>query len=407
MVAPLLHRYLLEWARGAGIIWSWLVAGGVMLGVLSGGYQMDLLFTQPYMLGLMLGLIGLLGLERMARAGQATRRGRAVWAMAGSGLLLLALWVNLAGVVVLGSAFAWKQISGGGWRRERQGWAWVQAVVLGGVYLLADGLRRFAESRSEYGWLPMDEWPGGAWTLLQHANEAASPATIPTLLGLALIGLLVGGWRGETAAIRRTVVQAGACVGLAALYLAVVSANEHVRSNGTAYRYALPAFVLLLTAGAMTSGLAISSLRGSVRGALTAALAALVVWGAVQRHGPPSYAETRRFVDQKFDRGSDELLESGATLVLGQYWDVWHTVFHANLRRYESDQPMTIYGLAHRGDVTRPLWSPLPVGARIAVPRTPESEAEVAFFVRHFGLPALRKVQETPRFTIYATLPGG
>ena len=420
LLVPLLHQLLLgrcvvtscgddqvDIRRGAGeaLLWSWLVGAGLLLAVASGGYQMDLLFTQPYAAGLAVGLAGLLAMGREPRR---SWRLSILTLVLGGALLFLSLWVNLAGVVLLGPLLLWRQVSDGISRRWQHPWNSAQWAAMGGAYAGADALRGLAEHRSDYGWLPVGDWPAATATLLGHTAEAASPATGPTLLGLVILGLGVHAlWPVPLPLVRRILVQAAGLLIVAGGYLVCVSANQHVSANGLAYRYALPAFVLLLAAAALISGLALRGRHLAIRWLLMLTLAGGVVAGMHHRYGGPSYANAHRLVDQKLGSFTDELLAHDATLVMGQYWDVWHAVFHANLTLHERGEGRRVYGIAHRGNALRPLWWPLDAEDRIAVRRTPKSLAEVEALSRQFDLPPLHQTAATEHWQFYSPVVTG
>ena len=416
LVVPMLHQYLLrpgcpddetsddESKKTAGrwaVVWSWLVGSTVLLGVASGGYQMDLFFTQPYGLGLVLGVGGMLVLDRLWRI---TARG---WRPTLLGILLLSLsaWVNLAGLIVLGPLTVWRIVTRRGWAGLIRSRGWVQLLAVGAAGLLGNRLRLWSPSSQEYGWLPIHEWPEETWRLIENAARAASPATGEALLLLAVLGLASQIIRPDTAHARRIGGQALGLLGIALLHLIVASANRHVANNDTAYRYALPAFLLTLTAAAIISSLmwvGRPRLGWPVAGVLLAGLLGLAL---ALRHGPPSYPRVRDAVDQKFGLQTQALLATEADFVAGQYWDVWHAVFHANLTLYENGAARRIYGLTHRGDAARDRWPPIDSRTLIAVPRTPESREHRDDTFRHFALPPLRQVEATDAFELWSPIP--
>ena len=427
LVIPMLHRYLLAPATDPGLnaadaadasgagpggggggggrwsmVWSWLVGAIVLLAVASGGYQMDLFFTQPYAVGLVLGVGGLLVLDRLWRV---RRHGWAPTSI-GAALLTLSLWVNLAGVVILGPLLVWRIVSSVGWRGLFRSRGWVQLLPMGLAAYVGDRLRDVSGQRHDYGWLPVHEWPEEAWHLIEHAAAAASPATGDVLLLAAVLGLVSQVIRPDTPRARRVGRQAAGLLGIALFYLVVASANRHVANNGTAYRYALPAFVLILSAAAMVSGLMWVGRPRIGWPLATLAAVALLGLGLVLRHGTPSYDRARRVIDEKFGQHTRALLDTDADFVAGQYWDVWHAVFHANLTLYERGQARRLYGMTHRGDAARDRWPALNAATLIAVPRTPESlEQRDPTFV-HFNIADLRQTRTAGPFELWSPRPG-
>jgi hypothetical protein len=108
-------------------------------------------------------------------------------------------------------------------------------------------------------------------------------------------------------------------------------------------------------------------------------------------------------MDQKFGSDTRTLLDNHCTHVLGDYWEVWGKVFHANLTQYESGSSQVLWGLTFRSQVTRDLWLPPLDGGLVAVVRSPKSEEGWLREAESLQLPALRAVRETPTVRILAT----
>ena len=195
------------------------------------------------------------------------------------------------------------------------------------------------------------------------------------------------------------------------LFLQVAAGSQHIKDNGLAFRYGLPVFVLMLTAATLLSGLAVVHLKPWKRHLATLAWVGVIVVGFGLRYGGPSFRGVHEAIDARFGQPTSELLASGATLVLGQYFEVWEAVFHANLTLYEKGEARRLYGLAHRGDVYPAAVGT--AGRRTTASRyrrTAESAADLAPQSRHFGLPPLERIEQTPFWDIYrpmATDPQG
>src|SRR5439155_19265561 len=80
----------------------------------------------------------------------------------------------------------------------------------------------------------------------------------------------------------------------------------------------------------------------------------------------PSAASVTQSLDEKFGGMTPEILKSGATVIAGDYWTVWPSVFHANLRSYRQTRHTEIYGLTYRSAVTDDLWVSRPSNLLIA-----------------------------------------
>jgi hypothetical protein len=54
---------------------------------------------------------------------------------------------------------------------------------------------------------------------------------------------------------------------------------------------------------------------------------------------------------------------------VGDYWDVWPAVFHANWVRFERREPGQLWGITGRSGATERLWRPaLDASARVCAP---------------------------------------
>jgi hypothetical protein len=125
---------------------------------------------------------------------------------------------------------------------------------------------------------------------------------------------------------------------------------------------------------------------GGQRAANALVLAALIPV-MLFRFGPPSPARARAALDAGLGKYSEEILASGATHVIGNFWRVWPAVFHTNLLLYERGEARRVWGITYRSAPTRSLWTPADWSrARFAV-LGPDGEAEWAR--RHFGMPPL------------------
>jgi hypothetical protein len=93
----------------------------------------------------------------------------------------------------------------------------------------------------------------------------------------------------------------------------------------------------------------------ATQAAVAATLCVFVTAAVV--YGFPSRGRVQRDMDAKFGAYTQDIIDSHATLVAGDYWTVWPAVFHANLMLYRRHEPRMIYGLGYRSGPTGDLWS--------------------------------------------------
>ena len=116
-------------------------------------------------------------------------------------------------------------------------------------------------------------------------------------------------------------------------------------------------------------------------------------------YGLPSPARARAEVDHALGARTANILTSGATHVLGDYWAVWPSVFHANLTLYEQKSDRRIWGISHRSWATHDQWAATPATQmRFAVPK---GDLLWDHWRQEYALPRLIQVEALPTVDIY------
>ena len=396
LVFPLVHAHLLGW-RTAPI--SGALGAAVFLLASPECFHLDyLLANQPYAVSGCLGLLGLLAMEP-----ESDNRQRIVIRRLVAGLLLfLAFWVNLAGVFIIAPLFILKLFFGGTPVDRRR-----KILSSGSTVILATALANWVITvgypyHEDYGWTPPSAWLQNSTALLHNVYQVISPAFLICLLALACIGTaarLFGGNQGKN----HQYFRAGLILVLSALfYLMLAAASAHVRQGEFPYRYAIPSLVLLVAAATIFASQAGARLSPRWRGSLVAALMLGLMTGVTLRYGPPSFTHVRLLIDQKFGANTKVLRNNHCTHVLGDYWDVWETVFHANLVNYESGSQQVIWGITARSQVTKDLWFPLLKGGRLAVLQTSKSDRDWQQEALTYQLPELKPVAESNQIRVFS-----
>lgn len=397
MVFPLAHAYFLGW-RTASL--SAVAGAGVFL--LAGPdawHKHYLLASQPYAVSGCLGLLGLmaLGSESRSRFRVAIR-----WIVAAF-LIFLAFWVSLAAVFFIAPLHIMYSFL---CRTERR----VQHLLRGLSIITLAAIANWVITVNytyggNFGWAKLSAMPRNCGLLLRNVYNSIPPAFLLSILCLAVAGAI--GFRVGLRSERRRAVLWGCmtCILAAIFYFIVAAASDHIRENGFPSRYAIPSIILLMTSMAMFASLAAERIPAHWRGKLGGVLLMTVIVGVTLRNGFPSYGRVRRIVEERFGGFTRELYDHRCTHVLGNYWDVWETVFHANLTNYESGSRLVIWGITGRSQVTRDLWYPSLDGGRVAVPRTANSlkdwknEASIAY------IPGLKLFRESTRIRVYVVTP--
>ncbi|MFH1067123.1 MAG: hypothetical protein V1746_04415 [bacterium] len=86
------------------------------------------------------------------------------------------------------------------------------------------------------------------------------------------------------------------------------------------------------------------------------------------RYSFHSYASKRQAFEKKIGSYTEQVLQWNATFVMGDYWLVWPTIFHAKWKLHEQKRNPPLFGLTHRSFPTEQMWRPLlKQGVRFAV----------------------------------------
>jgi hypothetical protein len=315
---------------------------------------------QPSGQAVALGLAGLLLLESRSR-----------WKLlTGLGLLLLAFWISLTALFwLLPLALV----------RRRTPLVLSAVVISFGASLLFSRLSIYRRATS-FSAADLSDWPLAWRTLAERSVDYLSFPLVLAALGLMIAALLLR---------RRFAVSVGLSL-LAAGFgeLIVMGTTYWAKHNGWSIRYVA---VELLVLGTLAPALAlILLLEGQPerwhRAANASGLAALLLVTAL-RYGAPSPARARAALD-RFGAHTEEILASGSTHLLGDYFRTWPAAFHANVVRWERGETTPVWVISLRSGPTELLWRPRDwAGARIAVLRGDETEAER--MRRRYGLPEL------------------
>jgi hypothetical protein len=339
---------------------------------------------QQYPVSLALGL-GALLLTEAAASRPAVSWGRLLAALL---LVLLASWVNAAvGFLLLPLAglrtLLRRRGPGGSERAPRAAWlrsvdretVLALGVVAAGVAsCFAHRLLVPAEEPIGKGFQKVGDWPAGWWALARTTwVRAGHPHGWGYLaLAVATLPLLVPSVRRRAGG---TLAAAGAAVGSAVAYGLFMGATRWVQQNGFCARYWVPTVMFLQGALAIAAVAPLAAFCG-VRAckALGAVAAAGLLLAVAWDHGIPSRARARAELDGIYQdqdvplpERTAEVLGSRATHLVGGYWQVWVSVFHANLALYERGEERTIWGVADRCSPTWERWGRVdPDGLRVA-----------------------------------------
>jgi hypothetical protein len=360
---------------------EWIAIGAcanlLILLVVPPAVQFDWFVTQPYALSMCVGFAALIV------AGHNRGAGGAVSAAA---LFALAGWINIGIAVMLAIAAL-----AGGSARSR-------LLLLGsaGVLLAALAARYFATEHTVSSLLGAGQW-GHAWAqLARNAAAAVVPGAL-AVAGIAVAGavlaILVWAWyAGRPWPWTHLAIAAAIGTGT----WLVVGTSLWVGMNQYSARYMYPTLMMAAVGVAIVFAAALTS---RATAASLALLAAMIL--AAGRYGMPSYGRVARGIEDRFGRHTAAVIESGATVLAGDYWGIWPAVFHANLTLTRSGAARRVYGLTLRSEETEPLWK---TPGRPVLVATAPNDATVVGLARQHGL-ALTFVARLPLIDLYSGQP--
>ena len=363
----------------AGRAGAWMATGAcanvLFLAIATPEVRFDWLVAQPYGLSVSLGFAGLIAADDH----DGIRPLLAAFA-----LIALACWVNVGVVVLLAIAAA---VSGS--RRIRL-FAQVSAAAAVASLTAAYGASAHTITALAEPWL----WPNGWRQLLTgSAGVTAHPAALAGVAagtGAAIIWLAVTRrlppWK-LTAAI----------LAMAVISWLVVGMSLWVGMNRYVFRYMYPA---LMVAGVGASTVFAALFARHTRVLSLAALAALAAL-LIAEYGTPSIGRINRGLDERLGKRTPAVLQSGATVIAGDYWRVWPAVFHANLALARARSGTRVFGLAFRSDDTDALWQR--TGQQVLVAGSPD-DPSVAAIARVHGMSVTLLVHR-PEIDLYAGRP--
>lgn len=386
------------------------------VGLAPGYYRFHLLIDTQYGLWLSLGLGGLVLLE--ADASGRIRPWRRVVALA---LLVLAHWCYCTAALFLGPlvVLRWLAFRGVGRHlRWRMLFGEMAASLASLALAFAVGLalmRLSPVKNTDFGALPMEEWPRTSWALLKTSWHALAPHWWPVTCTCAMLLCLPLAWRSRTRSSLTIAARAAAVLlGSAAAIGLFMSTRQWVVTNLHHFRFLLiPALFTETACLAVVAAAVADRWPRAVRrwsyaiGGLAIALAIGVGFGepslARMRGGLAERAlladPAASAADARNQIRADEVLATRCTHIAGNYWRVWPAVFAANLALYERGEHRVVWGLTLRSLPTSELWRAIPRSeTRIAV--FAQGDEDARQYLEAFGFLPLAPSERRPTITV-------
>jgi phage tail protein X len=152
----------------------------------------------------------------------------------------------------------------------------------------------------------------------------------------------------------------GVVAGWLFLQFAMAGTLQWVNYNDYDIRYLYPGLISMVPATAIVAVVPLLTRYPKANPFLTAGLAIVLPFAAMHSYGTPSVAAARAAVDRATGHHTKDLLESGCTHVVGDYWPVWAATFHANMTLADRGEPAALWAVTIRGNDAMCCWPKLP-----------------------------------------------
>jgi hypothetical protein len=407
---------------------AWLVTGAVsacifLLFATERARFLYLGLQQPYGVGMFLGLGGLLLLEN-SESSRLLRIGLSFIS------LLAASWVDGAVIFVLLPLifFRWlfdgdarddtrdgDSVSPGGGRNSIQkmielgknfidrGFGLAVLLVLSSfaVTFVYSGMVSRSVAYGEWPYAPVRpwSWPAvwfqfGKYFWLDYLRQRWGIA----VAALLAVGVVVRAVRREK--IRGLNPPAASLLASSVVSFLLIGSLSHIQDMTFDPRFGLQSMVLLQVGAVAWAVLPIQALLSIYRRrALTAASMILFLGAPLYLYGWPSRARVRGDLDSTLGQCTPEILQSGATQIVGDYWNVWPATFHANMTLYEMGSDRRIWGVTVRSGPTEMFWSQIPANKmRLAAVA---GDPAVPYTLNMFSFPPVTEVGGFKTIVVY------
>jgi hypothetical protein len=336
---------------------AWLFTGALSASLFllfnSRQTRFDYLGVHPYGVGMFLGLAGLLLLENS----KFPRLPRIILSLI---CLLAASWVNTALIFVLLPLIVFR------WFFDRRKFQGGIALALMIFSFLANyaycGIVSYSAAYGDWPYPPVRPWRLPAvW--FQFGKIVLSEYLIGPW-GIAVASLLVLGIFFRLlspGSARAANAPALNLIASSLVSFLLMGGLAHTENSSFDARFSLQSMVLLQLGAVIWAVLPVYARFGrGGRRILTATGISLFLSAPACLYGRPSLVRVRADIDKTTGKYTSEILQSGATHIVGDYWKVWPATFHANLALYESGSSRRVWGVTIRSTPTEKFWSQIP-----------------------------------------------
>jgi len=328
----------------------WAPAAALLLGLLlllaPPEQRFNILWVQPYTLSFSLGLSAVALL----------RRASVLRLAAATVLYLAAAWVNVAVGLVVAPLVLWRALLIDRGRSGLARWRFFllnTALLAMATICSAKLSKAVALPHTPIDTLPAAAWPTAVRELLSSAsNDPHVHSWVLVALFCAAGGLCFLA-SSRVRAEARPALLAAAGLGLTAVVpFAAAATSRWVAVNGFSLRYLTPSLLLLEAGCCLLATLPLLALPTEFRTRVAWASAALVGLSVLVTVGPPSRHAVVQAFESRWGKAARDVIAARATHVTGDYWQVWPTVFYADLLLGTAGRRDWPYGITDRSIAT-------------------------------------------------------
>jgi hypothetical protein len=173
----------------------------------------------------------------------------------------------------------------------------------------------------------------------------------------------------------------------------LIGSLSHIQYTEFDPRFGLQSMMLLQVGAVAWTLLPIDALFSvSGKRALMAASMILFLGAPLYLYGWPSLARVRADLNDTLGQHTPDIIQSGATHIVGDYWNVWTATFHANMALYEMGSDRRVWGVTVRSGPTEIFWSQIPTDRmRLAAL---QDDPAVNYVLKMYSFPPVTEEQQ-------------
>lgn len=254
-----------------------------------------------------------------------------------------------------------------------------------GAIILANAIALYGAKHSIYyqAWkykiLPLMKWPQ-VWELLllETWNDYYATGLYIVILAMLGTGLFLS-WKKELHVFHQNLHILFAATASSAMYTGFLGTLSWIYGNSSRSRYMIPVVIISIVAASsiLMNGTQIYLKRKQIRGLIVflcflslftviATYSIHTISGVRTVFDSPDWGhlslidnqlQNNRLEDVHYGLVAEEIVKYRITHCIGNYWNVWPSVFKANLLLYERGLNHRVFGITNRSQPSSQLWA--------------------------------------------------